>query len=67
MLAWPNGNARADLAAELEALGLRAAVGTGRGAVRVRGDARWNLPRNNVDRNVARHPGLLPWLLMRAN
>ena len=67
VLAWPNGNARDDLAAELEALGLRAAVGTGRGAVRVRGAARWNLPRNNVDRNVARHPGLLPWLLLRAN
>ena len=29
--------------------------------------ARWNLPRNNVDCNVARHPGLWPWLLMRAN
>ncbi|MGD9781501.1 MAG: polysaccharide deacetylase family protein [Kiritimatiellia bacterium] len=65
-LAWPNGDARGDLADELEALGLRAAFGTGRGAVACASDARWNLPRNNVDRNVARHPGLLPWLLMRA-
>ena len=67
VLAWPNGDARADLAAELEALGLRAAVGTGRGAAAVAAAARWNLPRNNVDRNTACHSGLLPWLLMRAN
>lgn len=66
MLAWPNGNARADLAAGLEALGLRAAVGTGRGAVSFSGANRWCLPRNNVDRNTAREPGLLPWLLLRA-
>ena len=65
-LAWPNGAARGDLAADLEAMGLRAAFGTGRGAVARAADARWNLPRNNVDRNVAGHPGLLPWLLMRA-
>ena len=66
VLAWPNGNARDDLAADLEAMGLRAAVGTGRGAPATASEARWNLPRNNVDRNVARNPGLLPWLLMRA-
>lgn len=65
-LAWPNGDARGDLAADLEALGLCAAFGTGRGAVARAADARWNLPRNNVDRNASRHPGLLPWLLMRA-
>lgn len=67
VFAWPNGDARDDLAAELEALGLRAAVGTGRGAAATAAAARWNLPRNNVDRNIARHPGLWPWLLMRAN
>ena len=66
VLAWPNGNARDDLAADLEALGLRAAVGTRRGAAAIAAAARWNLPRNNVDRNTARHPGLLPWLLLRA-
>ena len=66
-LAWPNGNARADLAGDLEALGLRAAFGTARGAAAVPGAARWNLPRNDVDRNVAQHPGLWNWLLWRAN
>lgn len=66
VFAWPNGNARDDLAADLEAMGLRAAMGTGRGAPATAAEARWNLPRNNVDRNAARHPGLLPWLLMRA-
>lgn len=65
-LAWPNGNARADLDADLAALGLRAAFGTARGAAAVPAAARWNLPRNNVDRNLARQPGLWPWLLMRA-
>ncbi len=68
-LAWPNGNARADLAAELEALGLRAAFGTGRGRVGAAGAAaaaRWNLPRNNVDRQLVGRPELWPWLLMRA-
>ena len=65
-LAWPNGNARADLAADLEALGLRAAFGTARGAAAAAGTARWNLPRNNVDGNLSRHPGLWPWLLLRA-
>ena len=65
-LAWPNGDARGDLAADLEAMGLRAAFGTGRGAAARAEEARWNLPRNNVDRNVASHPGLLSWLLMRA-
>ena len=65
-LAWPNGNARGDLAAEFAALGLRAAFGTGRGAAAGPDDGRWNLPRNNVDRNVACHPGLWPWMLMRA-
>lgn len=66
VLAWPNGDARTDLAADLEALGLRAAVGTGRGAVASGGARRWNLPRNNVDRRLSREPGLLPWLMMRA-
>ena len=66
LLAWPNGNARADLAADLEAMGLRAAFGTARGASAAAGTARWNLPRNNVDRNVACQPGLWPWMLMRA-
>ena len=66
MLAWPNGNARGDLAADLEGMGLRAAFGTARGAAAAAGTARWNLPRNNVDRNVACRPGLWPWLLMRA-
>ncbi|MGD9613215.1 MAG: polysaccharide deacetylase family protein [Kiritimatiellia bacterium] len=65
-LAWPNGNARGDLVAELEALGLRAAFGTARGAAAAPGAARWNLPRNDVDRNVAQHPGLWNWLLWRA-
>ncbi len=66
VLAWPNGNARADLDADLAALGLRAAVGTDRGAVGRPAEPRWNLPRNNVDRRLAREPGLLPWLLLRA-
>jgi peptidoglycan/xylan/chitin deacetylase (PgdA/CDA1 family) len=66
VLAWPNGNARDDLAPDLEALGLRAACGTGHGAVAAPAAARWNLPRNNVDRHLARHPGLWPWLLLRA-
>lgn len=65
-LAWPNGNARHDLAGELAALGLRAGFGTGRGAAAVPGAAPWNLPRNNVDRNLCREPGLWPWMLMRA-
>ena len=66
-LAWPNGNARADLAADLEALGLRAAFGTARGALAAPGAARWNLPRNDVDRNVAVHADLWNWLLWRAH
>lgn len=66
VLAWPNGDARDDLAAELEALGLRAACGTRRGAAAAVGQRRWDLPRNNVDRRLAQHPGLLPWLLLRA-
>jgi peptidoglycan/xylan/chitin deacetylase (PgdA/CDA1 family) len=66
VLAWPNGNAREDLAADLETMGLRAAVGTGPGAAATAAEARWNLPRNNVDRAIAREPGLLPWLLLRA-
>ncbi len=65
-MAWPNGNARDDLATDLEALGLRAAFGTARGAAATAGADRWNLPRNNVDRNVACQPGLWPWMLMRA-
>ena len=36
MLAWPNGNARDDLGADLEAMGLKAAFGTGRGGGRRR-------------------------------
>ena len=66
VLAWPNGNARDDLAADCEAMGLRAAVGTRRGAAAVPAESRWNLPRNNVDRNLSREPGLWPWLMMRA-
>ena len=66
LLAWPNGNARGDLAADLEGMGLRAAFGTARGAAAAPGAARWNLPRNNVDRNVVCRPGLWPWMLMRA-
>ena len=65
-LAWPNGNAREDLGDELAAMGLRAAFGTGRGAAGAPAEARWNLPRNNVDRGAAGNAGLLPWLLMRA-
>ena len=65
-LAWPNGNARFDLSLEFKAMGLRAAFGTRPGAMATPADERWNLPRNSVDRNVSRHPGLLPWLLMRA-
>ena len=65
-LAWPNGNARADLDGDLAALGLRAAFGTARGAVAAPGAARWNLPRNDVDRNLAQQPGLWNWLLWRA-
>jgi len=66
VLAWPNGNARMDLAADLEAMGLRAGVGTRRGAVAMAAEARWELPRNNMDRHAAHEPGLWPWILMRA-
>ena len=66
VLAWPNGNARDDLAEDLATLGLQAAMGTQRGACAAPDDHRWNLPRNNVDRNLAREPGLWNWLLMRA-
>lgn len=66
VLSWPNGDARNDLSGELQSWGLRAAVGTRRGAVAAPAAGRWDLPRNNVDRNVAAHPDLLPWLLMRA-
>jgi peptidoglycan/xylan/chitin deacetylase (PgdA/CDA1 family) len=66
VFAWPNGNARDDLGADLDSLGLLAALGTGLGAAATADQARWNLPRNNVDRSVAATPGLLPWLLMRA-
>ena len=65
-LAWPNGNARGDIGAELRALGLQAAFGTGRGAVATPGPEPWDLPRNNVDRNTASQPGLWPWMLLRA-
>ena len=66
MLAWPNGNSRDDLEQDLKAMGLRAAVGTEPGAIAKMGAARWNLPRNNVDRQLAAIPGLWPWLLLRA-
>jgi peptidoglycan/xylan/chitin deacetylase (PgdA/CDA1 family) len=66
VLAWPNGNARDDLDDDLAAMGLRAAVGTARGAVTRVSESRWNLPRNNVDRQLAATPGLWPWLLLRA-
>ena len=65
-LAWPNGNARGDIGAELRALGLQAAFGTWRGAVATPGPEPWDLPRNNVDRNTASQPGLWPWMLLRA-
>lgn len=66
VLAWPNGNARDDVGGELEDMGLQAALGTRRGAVSTPGGGRWNLPRNNVDRQLAATPSLLPWLLLRA-
>ena len=66
LLAWPNGNVREDLGAELTAMGLQAAAGTGPGAAGAVGNTRWNLPRNNVDRRLAAMPGLWPWLLLRA-
>ncbi len=66
ILAWPNGNAREDLADDLNAMGLRAALGTRRGAAGAVAESRWNLPRNNVDRQLAATPSLLPWLLLRA-
>jgi len=66
VLAWPNGNARQDLDVALEELGLRAALGTRRGAATTVAKDRWDLPRNNVDYLVARAPELLPWLLLRA-
>lgn len=66
VLAWPNGDARTDIAGEIEALGLRAAFGVRRGTVAKAAEPRWDLPRNNVDRSLARTPGLLPWLLLRA-
>jgi len=66
VLAWPNGNVRRDLDADLAAMGLVAAVGTGRGAVATPAEARWNLPRNNIDRRLSQRPALWPWLLMRA-
>lgn len=65
-LAWPNGDARGDLAANLEALGLLAAFGTRRGAIGSPWRTRWDLPRNNVDRQLAGEPSLWPWLLLRA-
>jgi peptidoglycan/xylan/chitin deacetylase (PgdA/CDA1 family) len=66
VLAWPNGNARTDLPAALQEMGLQAAVGTQGGAVARAGENRWQLPRNNVDRLASQEPGLWPWLLMRA-
>jgi peptidoglycan/xylan/chitin deacetylase (PgdA/CDA1 family) len=66
LLAWPNGNVREDLGAELPAMGLQAAAGTGPGAAGAVDDTRWDLPRNNVDRRLAATPGLWPWLLLRA-
>jgi len=45
---------------------LQAAAGTGRGAAGTVDEARWNLPRNNVDRRLAATPELWPWLLLRA-
>lgn len=65
-LAWPNGDARSDLADELEGLGLKAAFGVRRGAAATPAADRWDLPRNNVDRALACKPTLLPWLLLRA-
>jgi len=66
VLAWPNGNARNDLTADLEAMGLRAGVGTQPGAVACASENRWELPRNNVDHQASQEPGLWPWLMMRA-
>jgi len=66
VLAWPNGNARSDCTADLEAMGLRAGVSTEPGAVARVSENRWQLPRNNVDRHASQQPGLWPWLMMRA-
>lgn len=66
VLAWPNGNVRDDLTADLEAMGLLAGVSTRPGAVARVSENRWALPRNNVDRQASQKPGLWPWLLMRA-
>jgi len=66
VLAWPNGNARTDLTADLKAMGLCAGVGTQCGAISRVGENRWQLPRNNVDRHAAHEPGLWPWLMMLA-
>ncbi|MDR0993695.1 MAG: polysaccharide deacetylase family protein [Verrucomicrobiota bacterium] len=66
ILAWPNGNARHDMEEDLEAMGLLGAVGTHRGVARSPLESRWNLPRNNVDRNLAAQPDLWPWFLLLA-
>lgn len=69
LLAWPNGNARMDMGGTLEDLGLLAGFGTRPGIAMpaaAKGEARWNLPRVNVDRRLSREEDLWEWMLARA-
>lgn len=64
--AWPNGNARNDLSAELDALGLVGAFSTERGIAWPGLRRRWRLPRYNVDAGLARDRRLWPWMAVNA-
>ncbi len=66
VLAWPNGNARTDLDAELEAMGLRggAATTAARPPPLPRRDG--TCPATTWTETSPATRGLLPWLLMRA-
>ena len=61
---WPNGNLRADLTLEMEALGLEAGLSTRRGLASPTDlTRRWALPRLNIDAHLASLPSLRPFLL----
>lgn len=64
--AWPNGNTRDDLVAELDGLGLAGAFSTRRGIVWPAMKSRWALPRYNVDAALSRDRRLWPWMAVNA-
>jgi peptidoglycan/xylan/chitin deacetylase (PgdA/CDA1 family) len=65
-LAWPNGNFRDDLGAELTEMGVAGAFSTERGIAWPGLKRQWRLPRYNVDAGLAQDRRLWPWMAVNA-